>query len=69
MIFNFCDGAKGVSGSGVYVETDKGGKNAVVGIVTAIGRGKVNGKEIKFNIVNSLTSKKVKRILKWIAKT
>ncbi|XP_020608302.1 plasminogen-like [Orbicella faveolata] len=56
MILNFCDGAKGVSGSGVYVDTPSGDENAVVGVVSAIARGKVKGKVLEFNVINSLTS-------------
>lgn len=68
MILNFCDGVKGISGSGVYVDTPRGDKNAVVGVVSAIARGTVKGKVIKFNVVNSLTSTKVRQISKWVAR-
>lgn len=68
MIFNRCDGFKGVSGSGVYVDTLHGDENVVVGVVSAIGRGTVRGKAIQFNIVNSLTKPKVRQILKWVAR-
>ena len=66
MILNFCDGVKGVSGSGVYV--DSGDENAVVGVVSAIARGTVQGKVFKFNVVNSLTGTKVRQISKWVAR-
>lgn len=66
MILNFCDGVKGVSGSGVYV--DSGDENAVVGVVSAIAQGTVKGKVFKFNVVNSLTSTKVRQISKWVAR-
>ena len=66
MILNFCDGAKGVSGSGVYVDTPRGNENAVVGVVSAIAQGKVKGKVIKFNVVNSFTKAKVRQISRWV---
>ncbi|XP_068748584.1 serine protease 23-like [Montipora capricornis] len=68
MIFNFCDGVKGVSGSGVYVDTPRGDENAVVGVVSAVAKGRVKGKAIKFNVVNSFTQSKVKQISKWISR-
>lgn len=68
MILNFCDGAKGVSGSGVYVDTSSGDENAVVGVVSAIARGKVKGKVLKFNVINSLTTTKVRQISKWVTR-
>ena len=68
MILNFCDGGKGVSGSGVYVDTPRGDKNAVVGVVSATARGTVKGKTIKFNVVNSFTQAKVRRISNWVAR-
>lgn len=68
MILNFCDGAKGVSGSGVYVDTPSGDENAVVGVVSAIARGKVKGKVLEFNVINSLTTTKVRQISKWVTR-
>lgn len=68
MILNFCDGGKGVSGSGVYVDTARGDKNAVVGVVSATARGTVKGKTIKFNVVNSFTQAKVRQISNWVAR-
>lgn len=68
MILNFCDGEKGVSGSGVYVDTPRGDDSAVVGVVSALAEGTVKGKAIKFNIVNSFTQSKVQQISKWMAR-
>lgn len=36
MIFNFCDGVKGVFGLGVYVDIFSGDENVVVGVVLVI---------------------------------
>lgn len=66
MILNFCDGVRGVSGSGVYVNSPSRDESAVVGVVSAIVRGKVKGKEFKFNVINSFTSNKVRQISKWV---
>ena len=68
MILNFCDGVKGVSGSGVYVDTPRGDDSAVVGVVSALAEGTMKGKAIKFNIVNSFTHSKVQQISKWMAR-
>lgn len=68
MILNFCDGVKGVSGSGVYVDTPRGDVNAVVGVVSAIAQGTVRGKAIRFNVVNSFTHSKVQQISKWVTR-
>ncbi|CAH3124790.1 unnamed protein product [Pocillopora meandrina] len=66
MILNFCDGVRGVSGSGVYVNSPSRHESAVVGVVSAIVRGKVKGKEFKFNVINSFTGTKVRQISKWV---
>lgn len=63
VVFSYCDGQKGISGSGVR------SGNAVVGIVSAIGRGRLRGKRHVFNVVITLTPRKVRRILKWMKKT
>ena len=69
MIINFCYGVKGISGSGVYVDTPSGNQNAVVGIVAATAQGNVKGKVCKFNVVNSLTNTKVMQITKWVSRS
>lgn len=65
-ILSFCDGEKGISGAGVYVRNGAGNNNAVVGVVSAIGKGRLRGKRHLFNVVISLTPKKIRKIKKWI---
>lgn len=62
VVFSYCDGQKGISGSGVR------SGNAVVGVVSAIGRGRLRGKRHVFNVVIALTPRKVRKILRWMKK-
>ncbi|KXJ28190.1 serine protease 23 [Exaiptasia diaphana] len=59
-VLSHCDGAKGISGSGVRSD------NAVVGVVSAIGTGRYRGRSLEFNVVITLTPRKVRRILRWM---
>ncbi|EDO49527.1 predicted protein [Nematostella vectensis] len=63
-LLSFCDGQKGISGSGVYVRS--GVRNAVVGVVSAIGRGRLRGKQHVFNVAISIDARKVRNIKKWM---
>ena len=62
-VFNYCDCEKGISGSGVR------SNNAVVGVVSAVGRGRLRGRSHAFNVVITLTPRKVRKILKWMKRT
>lgn len=68
-ILSFCDGAKGISGSGVYVKSGVTNGDAVVGVVSAIGQGRLRGKQQMFNLVISFTPKTVKKIKRWMKKS
>lgn len=59
MIFNFCDGVRGVFGFGVYVNFFSCYESVVVGVVLVIVCGKVKGKEFKFNVINFFIGIKV----------
>lgn len=59
-VLSYCYGENGISGSGVRSD------NAVVGVVSAIGKGTLRGRSHVFNVVITLTPRKVRRILRWM---
>ncbi|XP_031570090.1 serine protease 23-like [Actinia tenebrosa] len=68
-ILSFCDGAKGISGSGVYVHKGVSNGDAIVGVVSAIGKGRLRGRTQLFNLVISFTPKTVRKVNKWMKKS